>query len=287
MSKKEFVKVEVEQEDGTSKEVSIYVQKPTNNIISGSDRHRAKIWNQCLADGILTKMELGKTLKDRGVWNEDKEKEQARIIKKISDTETDLYVGGDGKTRSVSIGKDMAIEMRKLRIDLRNLMGEKVALEENTAESISENAKFDYLVAECAKYENGERIYSSLDEYNSKSSDEIAIAAATKLAQILYALDSDFEKNLPENKWLDRYDLTDDDGHLVNKDNQKIDISGRRVNDNGHYVDDDDNRIDVHGNRLEEDGTYVLTAQYEDDTEPATPVKKKTATRKKTVQADS
>ena len=60
--------------------------------------------------------------------------------------------------------------------------------------------------------------------------------------------------------------------------------SGRRVDDNGNYMDDDGNRIDIHGNRLEEDGTYVLTAQYEDDTEP---VKKKTATRKKTAQADS
>ena len=184
MSKKEFVKVEVEQEDGTSKEVSIYVQKPTNSIISGSDRYRAKIWNQCLADDILTKMELGKTLKDRGVWNEDKEKEQIELVRKISETETDLYVGGDGKTRSVSTGKDMAIGMRKHRIALRNIMSEKISLEENTAESISENAKFDYLVSECAKYENGERIYSSLEDYNSKSSDEIAIAAATKLAQV-------------------------------------------------------------------------------------------------------
>ena len=60
--------------------------------------------------------------------NEDKEKEQIELVRKISETETDLYVGGDGKKRTVSIGKDMAIEMRKLRIDLRNLMGEKISL---------------------------------------------------------------------------------------------------------------------------------------------------------------
>ena len=286
MSKKEFVEVEVKEEDGTTKKVSIYVQKPTNSIISGSDRHRAKIWNQCLADGILTKMEVGKSMKERNVWNEDKEKEQTEIVSKISVVEKDLYMG-DGKTRTVSAGKDMAIKMRQLRLDLRDLMGEKISLEENTAESISENAKFDYLVSECSKYENGERIYASLEDYNSKSADEIAIAAATKLAQILFALDGDFEKKLPENKWLDRYGLTNEEGHLVNKENQKVDIHGRRIDDNGYYLDDDENRVDIDGHRLEEDGTYVLTAQYEDDTEPAKPAKKKTTSRKKTVPADS
>jgi len=287
MSKKEFVEVEVKQEDGTTKKVSIYVQKPTNSIISGSDRHRAKIWNQCLADGILTKMELGKGMKERNVWNEDKEKEQTEIIRRISEIETDLYVGGDGKKRTVSIGKDMAIEMRKLRIELRSLMGEKISLEENTAEAIAENAKFDYLVSECTKYENGERVYESLDAYNSQSSDEIAVAAATKLAQVLFALDENFEKNLPENKWLSRYGLTNKDGHLVNKENQMIDTTGRRINNEGRYLDEDGNFVDVNGHRLEEDGTYILTAEYEDDTEPAKPVKKKTTSRKKTVSADS
>lgn len=291
MSKKEFVQVKVEQQDGTSKEVSIYVQKPTNNIISASDRHRAKVWNQCLADGILTKVELAQAMQERGVWSVEKEKEQTQIVKRISEIETDLYVGGDGKKRTVSMGKDMAIEMRKLRIDLRNLMSEKISLEENTAEAISENAKFDYLVSACAKYENGQLIYDSLDDYNSKSSDEIAVSAATKLAQMLFSLDADFEKNLPENKWLSRYKLTNKDGHLVNKENQTIDTTGRRINTDGRYLDEDGNFVDIHGHKLEADGTYVLTAQYEDDTEPekpATPVKKKTASRrKKTVSADS
>ena len=285
MAEKEFLKVDVKQEDGTSKEVSIYVQRPTNSSISSSDKHRAKVWNQCLADGILTKMELAHTMRERDIWNEDKDKRQADIIKEISKIEKDLYVG-DGTKKTVTMGKDMAIKMRRLRLDLRDLMSEKLALEENTAESIAENAKFDYLVSECVKYENGERVYKSLDDYNSKSSDEIAVAAATKLAQVLFALDSDFEKNLPENKWLDRYGLTDDDGHLINKQNQKVDVSGRRVDDDGRYFNEDGKRVYINGNMLEEDGTYVLTAEYEDDTEPE-PIKKTRTTRKKPIKADS
>jgi len=281
MSKKEFVEVEVKEEDGTVKKVSIYLQKPSNKIITASDKHKAKVWNQCLSDGILTKMELSHTMRERSIWDEDKDKRQIEIIGNIGKIEKSLYVD-DGKKKTLSSGKDMAIEIRKLRNELRDLMSEKISLEENTAESISDNAKFDYLVSECTKYENGKRVYESLDDYNSKSTNEIAVAAASKLAQMLYSLDDNFENNLPENKWLTHYGLTDKDGHLINEDNQKVDISGRVVNDEGHYINNDGKRTDIDGNLLEEDGTYVLTAQYEDDRKPV-----KKTTRKKTVKADS
>ena len=203
MSKKDFVEVEVKQEDETIKKVSIYVKKPTNNIISGSDRHRAKIWNQCLIDGILTKAELGAVIRERGIWDDDKAKQTERILTRISDLEKELYgIGSKKKTASVSGGRSIAIEMRELRVELRDIMAEKVALEENTAEAMAENAKFDYLVSECTMYDNGERVYASLDDYNSKSSDEIAFTAAAKLAEMIFALDPSFEKNLPENKFL-------------------------------------------------------------------------------------
>ena len=45
MSKKEFVEVEVKEEDGTVKKVSIYLQKPSNKIIE----------NEILEDNIIDK----------------------------------------------------------------------------------------------------------------------------------------------------------------------------------------------------------------------------------------
>ncbi len=281
MPKKESVEVEIKQEDETIKKISIYVERPNNSIVAASDKYKAKVWNQCLAEGILTKMELAKTMKERKIWDEDKDKRQAEIIAEIAKKERSLYLG-DGKKRTVSDGRNVAIEIRKLRNELRDLMGERISLEENTAESISDNAKFDYLVSECTKHENGDRVYESLEDYNSKSADEIALAAAGKLAQILYSLDDNFENNLPENKWLTRYGLTDKDGHLINEESKKVDVSGRVVDDDGYYRNDDGQRIDVDGNLLEEDGTYVQTAEYEDDRKPV-----KKTTRKKTVQADS
>jgi len=288
MAEKEFIKVDVKQEDGTSKEVSIYVKKPTNNIISASDRHRAKVWNKCLVDDILTKAELGSVLRERDIWDDEKAKETEDILKQISKLEKELYgVGSTKKTATVSDGRRLAIRMRELRIKLRDIMSEKIALEENTAEAIAENAKFDYLVSECTMYDNGERVYSSLDDYSSKSSDEIAFAAAGQLANMLFALDPNFEKNLPENKFLADWGLVDEKMNVVNKQQQRTDKEGRRIDDQGRFLDDDGGFIDIDGNKLDADGTYVMQLKYHDDTEPAKPAKKQTATRKKTVPAES
>ena len=50
-------------------------------------------------------------------------------------------------------------------------------MEENTAESLSDNARFDCLVAECTFHENGSKVYKNIEEYNQNSSDEIAYKA--------------------------------------------------------------------------------------------------------------
>ena len=129
MSKIEPVEVKVKQEDGTTKTISICVEKPNNRTIVASDKYKAKVWNQCLADGILTKMELEKTMKERKIWDEDKDQRQVEIISEINKYEKLLYID-DGKKRTVSDGKEMAIRIRRLRSELRELMAQRISLEE-------------------------------------------------------------------------------------------------------------------------------------------------------------
>ena len=92
-------------------------------------------------------------------------------------------------------GKEIAIQIREKRIELRDLIGERLSLEGNTAESLSDNARFDYLVSACTYYENGEKVYKSLEDYDEKSDSDIALAAASAMAQMMYSLDKDFEKS--------------------------------------------------------------------------------------------
>ena len=264
MSKDKEKKVDV-QVDGET--VTVTVRKPGNQVLSSAQRVAAKAWTDCVRDGIMTKKELIKFMKDNDIWNEKKDKEEKNKIQEINDYEKELYLQ-HGKTKKLKLSdaKEIAIKMRVARAELRELISERIALEQNTAESLSDNARFDYLVSQCTYDATGARkVYTSLDDYLSRSDDEVAFAAATALAQLMYSIDKDVEANLPENRFLQRFNFVDEDLSLVDKDGHRVDAKGRKIDDQGFYIDDDGNRGDLDGNSVDEDGNYIPSIVYTDD----------------------
>jgi len=255
--------VEVTLDSGDK--VTVVVRKPTNRVTGDAQRIAAKVWTDCIRDGIMTKKELASIMKSNGLWDKLKEKEQEEIIDSLQKLEKKLYIGKKGSKMKVSEAKKIAFDMRIKRMELRDLLAERIELEGNTAESLSENAKFDYLVANCAFYEDGKNVYNSLEEYNDKSEDPIAFMAASALAELMYALDKNYEEKLPENRFLIKASLVDKDLSLVNKDGHKVDAENRLINERGEYIDDEDNRIDIHGNPLDVDGNYIPQLTYTHD----------------------
>jgi hypothetical protein len=253
------------QEGETEKVVKIIVKRPTNTLLSQAQRLSAKVWTECVRDKIMTKKELEKFMKEQDIWNADKDLEQKKIIEDINRLERELYVSGkNGKLRA-SEGKNIAIEMRKKRIELRELIAEKMSLEQNTAEALSDNSKFDFLVANCTYYDDGQKVYNNMDDYTANSDNEIAFAAATALAQMMYAIDKDFEAKLPENKFLKMFNFVDSDLSLVNSEGQRVDTENRRIDESGYYINDEGKRVDKDGNLLDENGNYIPTVTYVDD----------------------
>ena len=140
--------------------VTVYVTKPSNEVISNADMYRAKIWNKCIRDGIITKKELKALMEERGIWDKSKSDKEDDIGKEISTLEKNLYRGKSGKKPKVSEGKELAVQMRDLRRDLRELIAERLALEENTAESLADNGRFDYFVANCTFFKDSDKTNS-------------------------------------------------------------------------------------------------------------------------------
>jgi len=283
-NQKKTVDVEITKDDGAKETVGIFVVRPTNATIKNADRYRARTWNQCITEGVLTKKELGKLMRDRGIWDEDKDQEEKAIIQELQDLERKLFLGGGDKKRKLSEGQNIAISMRRLRAKLRELIGERISLEENTAEALADNAKFDYFVADCTFYANGQKVYKDVEDYNQKSSDQIAFAAAGALAEMMYQVDTKFEEGLPENKFLKKFNLVNDELSLVNRDGVLVDANGKKINEFGYYVDDQDRRTDKDGNLLNEDGTYVIQLEYEDDLNQVEDSSKETKKKKKVVE---
>ena len=258
MSRKD---VTVKLEDG--REVKIYVTSPTAKTVQRADRYRAKTWTECIEDGIKTKEELAIIMEKRGIWTDKHIKKETEIINRINECEKELFLGNGKKKVALSDGKNLAIEMRKLRNDLKDLYMERLSMEQNTAEALADNARFDYVVACSTFYENGQNVYKDIEDYNNKSSDEIAFAAAGAIAEIMYNYDPKLDEALPENQWLKKFELVNENLSLVNENKQLVDLEGRTINDKGHFINKEGQRVDSEGNLLDENGNYVITVDYE------------------------
>ena len=263
--KEKLIDVVIEKGD-KEETVKVLVKRPNSSMISQAQRIAAKAWTDCVRDGIMTKKELEKFMKQQGIWDEGKDEVQKKVVQEISDLERKLYVSGNaGKKLKASEGKDIAIQMRIKRNELRDLISERMSLEQNTAESLSDNVRFDYLVANCAFYENGQKVYNDLEDYKNKSDDQMAFSVASALAGMMYSVDKDFEAKLPENKFLKMFHFVNDDLSLVNSEGDTVDTDGKRIDKNGYWLNDKGQRVDRDGNILDENGNYIPDVTYLDD----------------------
>jgi hypothetical protein len=266
MSKDKEKVIDVSLDD---KDLKIVVKKPGNVLMSSAQRVGAKAWTDCVREGIMTKKELEKFMNAQGIWDKDKDEKQKSITDAIFSMEKQLYVGGKNGQLRASEGKRIAIEMRRKRNELRELISERLSLEQNTAESISDNSKFDFLVSSCTFYENGQKVYNDMDDYKQRSDDALAYAAATALAGMLYSVDKDFEEKLPENKFLKMFHFVDDNLSLVNDKGETVDLENRRIDSSGYYINDEGKRTDKEGNLLDDLGNYIPSITYVDDNDQA------------------
>lgn len=241
------------QVDG--KNVEFLVQSPTLH----QQREGQKVYNQAFSDavksGSIVRAKLDDLLKDQGLWDDNKQARFMAIQTELNDCEKQLATGGI----SLQNAKGVALKMKNLREELKDLISVRTNLDTHTAEGQADNARFNYLVSCCLVYSSNKKVYfGSYEDYLNRSSDPIGVMGAQKLAAMLYGLDSEFEKKLPENKFLINYKFVNDDLRFVNPAGQLVDEDGRRVDENGRYVNEEGKFVDREGNLVSADGDYVV-----------------------------
>jgi hypothetical protein len=234
-------------------------------------REGQKVYNQAFTDAIKSKSvvraKMDDLLKEQGLWNEEKQKEYADLQKELLEGERKLAKGGI----PLSDAKKIALRMREVRNRIRELISVRTSLDNHSAEGQADNARFNYLVSACVVYkDNDKKYFESLEDYMSKSDDPVALSGAQKLANMIYGLDNNFEKNLPENKFLKKYKFVNDNLRFIDKKGRTVDNEGRLVDENGRYINEHGEYIDKDGNRVDADGEYVIDAQpfLDDDGKP-------------------
>ena len=191
--KTEDFKVEVNGEEKT-----FMVRSPSLT----DQREAQKVYNQAFTDAIKSKSvvraKMDDLLQEQGLWNAEKQAEYTRLQNELLEGERKLAKGGF----ALSEAKKLAMKMRIIRNQIRELISVRTSLDNHSAEGQADNARFNYLVSVCVVYKDNDKNYfASLEDYMSRIDDPVALAGAQKLANMIYGLDNNFEKNLPENKF--------------------------------------------------------------------------------------
>lgn len=239
-------------------EKTLMVRTPTLH----DQREAQKVYNQAFTDAIKSKSvvraKMDDLLEEQGLWNPEKQQEYTSLQQELLDGEKRLAKGGF----ALSEAKKLAVKMRDVRNKIRELIGVRTSLDNHSAEGQADNARFNYLVSVCVVYKDSDKPYfASLEDYMNRVDDPAALTGAQKLANMIYGLDNNFEKNLPENKFLRKYKFVNDELRFIDKQGRTIDSEGRLVDENGRYINEAGEFIDKDGNRVDESGEYVVDAQ--------------------------
>lgn len=222
-------------------------------------RESQKVYNQAFSDavksGSIVRAKLDDLLKDQGLWDDKKEIEFKTLQKQILDSEKKLAKGGI----SLKAAKNLAINLQQFRNSLRDLISVKTNLDSHTAEGQADNARFNYLVSACVVYKNnGNKYFKNYEDYLNRAAETVSIVAAQKLASIMYGLDNDFEKKLPENKFLIKYKFVNDDLQLVDTEGRLVDEEGRLIDSNGRFINEEGKFVDKDGNLVDAGGDWIV-----------------------------
>ena len=250
-----------------SKEVEFTVKSPTLQ----NQRDAQKVYNQTFTDAVRSKCvvraKLDDLLKEQGLWNETKQAVFNALQKELSEGEKKLAKGGF----NLSVAKILALRMRVVRDEIKDLISVRTSLDNHSAEGQADNSRFNFLVSACVVYKDTDQPYfSSMEDYLNRADDQVAVVGAQNLANMLYGLDNDFEKNLPENRFLSKFKFVDTKLRLINKEGHLVNEDGKLINEFGRFVDQNGNFIDKDGNRVDEEGEYILDAKpfLDDDGKP-------------------
>lgn len=250
---------------GTMKQ--ILVRKP--NMVQ--QREGQKIYNRAFNDaissGALLRAKLDDFMRDQNMWDDKKQEELGKISEEIISIEKSIAKGGI----KLSEAKKLAIKLRGLRLDLRDMIAQRTELDVHTAEGQADNARFNYWVSSCLVYNDNQKpVFNNMDDYLNNQAEDYAVQGASKLASLLYNLSENFDDSYEENKFLREFGFADSENRLVNKEGKLVDETGRLINEKGHYIDEDGNRVDKDGLKLDDDGNYSFDRSpfLDDDNNP-------------------
>lgn len=174
------------------------IKTPGSKEIANAKKISSIKFREYLEEGLYLRDELESVLAKRGAWNDEKRKN----LEKTQQTIEDLTAKLEDESLSIEFRKQIAEQIQYFRIILTLLNAQYNELYKHTVESKVDDDYFDSLVSECLYNEDGTKVYKSLEDYKEKATEELAITAATKLAEVVYGINPEWKDLLPEKVFL-------------------------------------------------------------------------------------
>jgi hypothetical protein len=279
--------------DNNGNTVRVVVKQPSAKDYRDAQLVYNKAFREALESGAMLRQKLQDYMIQQGIWSDEKQKQYEDIVEQIHGSEDALKVGNI----KLSEARSIALKLRDLRSQFRALLSERQSQDTHCAEGQADNTRFNFLVTRCVFKEDGvSRVWPTEESYEVAGSEDWAVKAASKLAEMMYGLDPNYDKNLTENKFLVQYRFAREDLRLVNKEGHLVDADGRLINEDGrfvayredgtqYFVDRDGNEVTEAGDKkvefkpfLDDDGNPVFLDQETSDVaseEPEKTVKKR------------
>jgi hypothetical protein len=208
------------------KNVELAVEKPSNKHNREAHFVYSRSVKDALEAGLPPRQSLDSLLRKQGLWDKEKEVEYSSTLESLRKHDKKLSKGGI----KISEAKAIALKMQEERLRLNLLNMARNSLDSTTAESVAEQDKFNYLVSACTVYsDTGKAYFKDVEDYLNQGGEVVAQKAANNFAQLFYGINDDFEKNLPENKFLIKHKLMDEEFNLLDKQGNKVDDKGNKV----------------------------------------------------------
>lgn len=259
-------RIEVKAKKSSGEDIVVYVVRPSNKDLINGQLVASATLKKAIDAGAILRSQLDEYMTKSGLWNEEKEKQATELNQSIMDDLIKLKKGGI----KLKDATDLAVTIKAKRTLKMWMEMKRRELDEYTAESQAENARFDYLVSVCTKNEDGSLVFKDVDDYKNLSSEEYAYKSASALAALINNYDTEWEKKLPENQFLIKYNLVDDKLRLVNKEGDYITSDGKKIDKDFNYVNDDGKKLNEKGEVIDNDGLPIVESKpfLDDDGNP-------------------
>lgn len=234
----------------------LYIAKPGKKQETEARIISNKAFKKALDSGCVFKKKLNEQLVEQGLLTKEEKDQIEKCSQIIEDGRKKLKAGGI----ELSEAKKLALEMKGARYEMLNITLKINDHESYTIEGQADEAYFDALVAHCTFTESGGLFFKSYEDYLDKAYEDYAVACAKELAALIYGDNRNWERDLPENQFLKKYNFVDDNLRLINKDGKFVDSEGRLINEEGRYIDTNGDFVDINGNRVDANGDPLIEA---------------------------